>query len=121
MPEHEEQVAFFKHVQERMKDDPAYECVVATPNGGRRSKFQGMWLKAEGMSPGFPDISVHVARGGYHGMFIEMKYGTNKTSKKQDDWLIRLHQQGYYVLVSYSHEDAIEQLEAYMSGAKKRT
>jgi hypothetical protein len=53
-------------------------------------------------------------KGGFHGMFIEMKYGKNKLSAEQSAWLSRLRQQGYYCIVAYSFEEAQKSIEAYL-------
>ncbi len=44
-----------------------------TANEGKRSYQQGSLLKKMGLSKGFPDISILMARGKYHGFYIEMK------------------------------------------------
>jgi len=54
---------------------------------------------AEGVKRGVPDVFLPVARGGYHGLWIEMKYGKNKTTSNQKWWLNELKDQGYKTAV----------------------
>ena len=43
------------------------------PNGGRRSKGEAVRFKAQGVRPGVLDYFLPVARGGHHGLAIELK------------------------------------------------
>ncbi len=61
-----------------------------------------------------PDINLPVARGGYHGLYIELKAGKNKTTRKQEEWIAALRQQGYHVSVCYGWEEAKETIENYL-------
>ncbi|QOX80791.1 VRR-NUC domain-containing protein (plasmid) [Trichlorobacter lovleyi] len=66
--EHQEQVAF---VQWLRSQDIRHN---ATPNGGFRAAKTAKYLKAEGVSAGFPDITVWPAIGsGLPILYIEMK------------------------------------------------
>lgn len=49
------------------------------PNGGTRNPKEAAELKRQGVKPGVPDLFIPLPRGSKHGMFIEMKYGKNKT------------------------------------------
>lgn len=42
-------------------------------NEGKRSARNGAALKRMGLRKGFPDLFFPYARGGYHGLFIELK------------------------------------------------
>lgn len=61
-----------------------------------------------------PDLFLPAARGGYHGLFIELKYGKNKTTAKQDEWLEKLNKQGYAVSICYGCNEAIEKILKYL-------
>ena len=52
---------------------PEMKMMYHIPNGGTRSKSEAGRFRAEGVKAGVPDICLPVARGGYHGMYIEMK------------------------------------------------
>ena len=69
------------------------------------------------MKSGVPDICLPVARGGYHGLFIELKrqHG-NTTTKNLDTWLADLREQGYATAVAYGWEQAAQIITDYMEG-----
>lgn len=62
-----------------------------------------------GVSDGLP-----VARNGKHGLYVEMKWGKNKTTDKQDWWLEQLRQQGYETAVCWSAEEAMDTIAGYL-------
>jgi hypothetical protein len=88
----------------------------AIPNGGFRTKVTAAKLKAEGVKAGVLDTHLPVARGGYHGLWIEMKYGRNKPTEEQKWWIEELRSQGHFVTVCYGWEPAAETLEHYIRG-----
>ena len=87
--------------------------IVHIPNEGKRSLSYAARMKRMGLRSGFPDLFVPLARGGYHGLFIEMKYGKNKTTKDQKEWLATLSAEGYACAVCYSAAEAIKIIESY--------
>ena len=74
-------------------------------------------LKKAGMKKGKPDINLPVGRGGYLGLWIELKRkgGPNPT-QDQVDWLIRLSDAGHYCVCCKGSDAAISVLKAYISG-----
>ena len=94
---------------------PELELMYAIPNGGSRNKIEAANLKKQGVNPGIPDICLPVPKGGYHGLYIEMKrqkYG--KTSEEQEDKIPKLRAQGYRVEVCLGFQKAADVIEAYM-------
>lgn len=86
------------------------------PNGGLRGKCQAAALKRQGVKPGVPDLCLPVARGGYHGLYVEMKRRDGgRVSSEQKAWLAALHAQGYSVAVAEGHEQAIAVLKDYLA------
>lgn len=85
------------------------------PNGGKRDSTTAKMLKAEGVKAGVPDICLPVARGKYHGMYIEMKCGKNKPTENQLWWQVALRRQGYFAIVSYGWEDAADWILKYLN------
>ncbi len=112
MSESKEQQALIKWCE--LRGHP-YNLMFAVPNEGKRSYKCASRMKAEGLKSGVPDLVFPVARGGFHGLFIEMKYGKGKLSDNQDVWLNHLIAQGYFCMVCYTWTSAQEQLETYMS------
>jgi hypothetical protein len=86
----------------------------AIPNGGKRDPVTAVRLRDEGVKPGVPDVCLPVARQGWHGLFIELKYGRNKTTDKQNEWLDRLMEQGYLAVVVWGWNEAVAVIEAYL-------
>lgn len=56
-----------------------------------------------------------VARGCYHGLFIEMKAGKNKATQEQIQWVEALRRAGNYAIVCRGADEAIEVLQCYLS------
>ena len=85
----------------------------AIPNGGSRHFLEAINLKNQGVTPGVPDVFIALPNNRYHGLFIEFKFGRNKTSRKQVEMITLLKQRGYQVSVCYSSEEAQKALEEY--------
>jgi len=61
------------------------------------------------------DICLPVARGKYHGLYIELKRRKGgRVSYEQRDWLVRPNEQGYYAVVCKGFEAAKKTIEDYM-------
>lgn len=87
--------------------------VFAIPNGGKRNKKEAYFMKLSGTKAGVPDLMFPVAQHGYHGLFIEMKAGRNKTTPNQDEWLDLLAKNGYCVRVCYGFDEARSIIDWY--------
>jgi hypothetical protein len=122
--EHEEQAEVIAWASMMEFEYPVLGLLYAIPNGaklpwrkGRGGKHyspEAMKLKAEGLRPGAPDLCLPVARGGWFGLYIEMKYGKNKPSEKQEAMLNKLTEQGFLAVVCYGHVDAKEVILGYL-------
>jgi hypothetical protein len=114
MSEHDEQVALFRWA--RMREDlyPELEMLYAVPNGGHRHKAVAAKLKAEGVKAGVLDVNLDIARGPYHGLRGEMKYGKNTTTPMQDNWIYRYEKWGYKTGVWYSWLEAARAICDYL-------
>ena len=93
---------------------PEIDLLYHIPNGGSRNRIEAANLKRQGVKAGVPDLCLPVARGKYHGLYIEMKYGKNKTSEKQEEWISALRRQGYAAGVCYGWERAAEVITEYL-------
>lgn len=85
------------------------------PNGGTRDAVEGKHLKQQGVKAGVPDLCLPVARGGYHGLYIELKTEKGRASDAQKWWGERLRDQGYFWEVCHGWESAVRVLEWYLS------
>ncbi|MCL2183364.1 MAG: VRR-NUC domain-containing protein [Chitinispirillia bacterium] len=114
--EHEEQKAVFDWAKANLPLRPELALLHAIPNGGHRRKAVAAKLKAEGVKSGVPDIDLPVARGGYHGLKIEMKRTRGGvTSPEQKWWIEQLTAQGYSASVCHGAESAIKTIEWYLN------
>jgi len=81
--------------------------IFAIPNGGSRSASQGASLKAEGVSPGLPDLFIPEWL-----LWVEMKREAGGiVSPVQRDWIQYLEGIGHRVIVGRGFEDAKRQIE----------
>ena len=112
--ESQEQINLFTWANLQSCKIPELKLLFHIPNGGKRNIVTARRLKAEGVKAGVPDLFLPVSRGGFHGLFIEMKAGKNKPTEKQDVWITDLRQQGYKVVVCYGCEEAIGEIKRYL-------
>lgn len=118
MTEHDDQVALFEWTLYNTGRWPELRYMFAVPNGGLRKKATAGKLKAEGAKAGVPDICLPVARGGYHGLYIEMKFGYNTATEAQHDYGVFLTGQGYCSTLCRGYDQAVEVIEWYMGQEK---
>lgn len=87
------------------------------PNGGSRGKAEAGRFKAEGVKSGVPDICLPVARGEYHGLYIELKRRQGgRLSVNQRIWIDELIKQRYRAVVCYGWEQAANEIVSYLRG-----
>jgi hypothetical protein len=114
--EHNEQVMLFAWARVMESQRPELELLFAVPNGGRRDAVTGARLKAEGVKAGVPDVWLPVARGGYHGLVIELKANVKgRATREQVEWMRRLEEQGYYVALACGGEAARKLIMSYLA------
>jgi hypothetical protein len=116
MSEHDEQAALFEWAEMMTPTWPELRLLHAIPNGGFRGKATAARLKAEGVKRGVPDLCLPVPRGGYHGLYIELKVGRNKPSTEQQSWIAELSRNGFAALVCYGWEAARDAICEYLRG-----
>lgn len=117
--EHLEQVALFKWAE--MSKHKVLAMMYAIPNGGKRHKRVAVKLKAEGVKSGVPDICLPVARGVFHGLYIELKKPKTESSRagtptqNQIEWQQQLNEQGYMAVTCVGWESAKDTIESYLA------
>lgn len=113
--EDREQAAVFEWAELMEVICPELGLLHAIPNGGYRPPATAALLKRTGVKPGVPDMFLPVARGSYHGLYIEMKRRTGgKVSVNQKMWLLKLSEEGYKTAVCHGAKEAIRLLESYL-------
>lgn len=121
MSESQEQQALFEWASWQSGKYPELALLFHIPNEGLRNPRTGARLKREGLKAGVPDICLPVARGGYHGLFIELKAGNNRPTKKQLEWLEALSRQGYITCWCTGWEAAAKLIVEYMENNHDNT
>ena len=108
--ESQEQAAYFEWAQYI----PELKWAHAIPNGGRRDKKEAANLKRQGVKAGVSDIFIPLARGKYHGLYIELKTKTGKPSPEQKEFISDMRRNGYAGVFCYGAEEAIEATKQYL-------
>lgn len=94
---------------------PELKLLHHIPNERNCTAQQGKNLQRMGVKRGVPDLCLPVARGRYHGLYIEMKTETGTANGDQNWWGEQLKAQGYMWAVCKGWESAARMLEAYLS------
>jgi hypothetical protein len=115
------QIQFFDYVRHMAKTNLDYQMIVANPHqggGGIQNILRGKKMQKEGASKGFPDISVLVPRGKYHGLFIELKRPGGHLAPEQANWLNMLKRQGYdtSLVKTDNFLDIVNRVNTYLYG-----
>ena len=110
-----EQIKLFQWAKSNEQFIPELKLIYHVPNEGKRKQSTGEILKAAGLRAGVPDVCLPVPRRGYAGLYIEMKYGKNKPTKDQTDYMDGLRNENNYVQVAYSADAAREIIRHYLA------
>lgn len=109
--EADEQIALIQWTQYMLGKYPELGLLHAIPNEGA---WRNARLLAMGVRPGMPDLNLPISRGGYHGLWIEMKWGDNKPTPVQYWCHEALRAEGHMVVVCYSFEEAKKAILDYL-------
>lgn len=91
------------------------DYIVHVPNGGKRSKRVAAGLKHSGVKSGYPDLVIDIARGGFHGLRIEIKKPDDGTvSKDQVERLQMLTDEGYRAVVTEGYQETMDEILNYL-------
>lgn len=117
----QEKLFNWAEVMKRKKGFESLDALHATPNGGKRSAYEGALFKRTGVKPGYPDISLPLCNGIFYSLHIELKrehFRENKkwgvVSKQQHDWITSLNEYGHYAVVCGGYMEAANTIEAYV-------
>lgn len=86
------------------------------PNEGQRTPSYGRRMREEGMLAGAFDIFITIPAHGFHGMWLELKSKQGKLSLMQHKFKKRQESVGYYCIVCYDVDDAIDNIVWYVNG-----
>lgn len=89
-------------------------ALFSIPNGGWRDPVGASILKKEGQRNGVSDLFLMAARGGSHGMFLEMKCEGGRISDEQHDFAWAATVQGYKVVTAWSYDQAVQEITSYL-------
>lgn len=112
-----EQATLFSWAAMQSGRHPELRLLFHIPNGGSRGKAEAGRFKAEGVKAGVPDLFLPVARGIWHGLFIEMKRQKGgRVSDAQREWLSDLEREGYRAELARGWQEAAEIILEYLEG-----
>ena len=118
--ESQEQRCLFEWAALQKGKHPELGLLYAVPNGSFRHKATAGRLKAEGVKAGVPDVVLPVARGNFHGLYIELKRQKNsQTSDAQKDWIDALNAQGYLAIICRGWAEASDAIMQYLTATKE--
>ena len=113
--ESQEQQQLFSWAAWQAGKYPELKLLYHTPNGGSRGKAEAGRFKVEGVKAGVPDICLPVARGNYHGLYIELKrLKGSKITPEQTAWIADLEAQGYRAVICKGWETASKEILRYL-------
>lgn len=103
----------------RMALGPVGHLLIHIPNGGsRKNEIEGARLKRQGVRPGVSDLFLPVARGGWFGLWIEMKAAPPHdapVTPAQREWIDEMRRQGYRAEVCRGVDEGIALLKEYLA------
>ncbi len=85
------------------------------PNEGKRGPKAARDAKRLGMKKGVHDLFLALPRGGYSGLWIEMKAANGKASAAQLKWQSLMRGVGYCAEVCYGFNAARLEIERYIA------
>ncbi len=91
-------------------------ALYAVPNGGWRHPATAARLKASGVRAGVSDLVLAVARGGFHGLYLEMKRSDGKPTASQSEFLAYVREAGYRSEIARGFEPARAIIVGYLKG-----
>ena len=119
LSENDLQRAIITWAKTQLKTYPQLMWLHHVPNGGKRDSREAMLLKQSGVTKGILDLALDVARGGYHGLRIELKAPGGKCkapSPEQSEYMAFLTEQGYANIISNDFQEVKSFIVDYLEG-----
>lgn len=110
-----EQVKVIIWAEKNVHNYPQLKWLHHIPNGGSRDSGEAIKLKQMGVKRGISDLHLPFPCGKYHGLYIEMKYGKNRTTKEQAEFLQDMKAAGHCVAVCHDAQAAVKLIESYIN------
>lgn len=118
--EHTQQVRLMDWLALQRGRWPWVDLVYAVPNffgkAGKGGASAGVYARAnrEGRKKGVADLVFPIARGGWHGLYLEMKAKDDgQLSPEQKRFLAGVHREGYCAVACWGEEAARAVIEWY--------
>lgn len=89
--------------------------VYHTPMGGKRSVITAKLLKGQGTRASIPDYCLPLARGGHHGLYLELKAGDGAMDPGQRAELEQLARDGYRAVCAWGAHAAYTEMARYVA------
>lgn len=121
MSERDHQVNLFRWANYQVGKYPELRFMFHPPNGGLRNIGVARKLKAEGVKSGVPDVLLLVPIGDFIGFAAELKFGKNKPSKNQLEWIEFLKEQGFFCKVYWDWQECADDLLLYLDEKLKQS
>jgi hypothetical protein len=114
--EEDEQITLMAWCDRHERLYPELALLYHVPNSGKRHVNYAAKMKRLGLKSGVPDLCLPVQRGGYPGLYVELKRRrSGNVSASQAAWHARLRAEGYRVEVALGWEQARDALLAYLN------
>ena len=114
--EEQEQMAVIEWRDLMVNQFPELRLLIHIGNGGLRSKPEAVRFKKMGVHPGVSDLFLPVARGGFHGLWVEMKRQKGgKLSEPQKQWIDDMNAEHYLAVRADGAEAACDVIYKYLT------
>lgn len=110
-----EQINVISWANWNMNRYPELKWLHHCPNGGSRNRLEAVKLKQMGVKAGVSDLCLPYPKGIYCGLYVEMKFGSNRQQDTQKEFLADMAEAGHFVVTCYSAEEAINIITEYLN------
>jgi len=115
-PEVEEQAALIEWADKTVIDSVRIgDYLIHIPNEGKRGPKAARDAKRLGVRAGVPDLFLALPRGGYAGLWVEMKSITGIPSSVQIKWINKLICEGYAVALCHGFRRRKDSIMKYIA------